>query len=224
MPSSTLANDKIKIGVIEYPPHLDFNNLENSKLNIYLNNMLKEHKASFEIVRLPQKRAMFWLEKGKIDFLLPYDDAEMKYKVLPKPLFHAVPGLCFKKENFIPILSATHRLKDLVIGIPPKSKVVSALLNSNALIVNLEGEDAIHRGIDLTQRGRIDAFYHPSPIKVYQQDNKAFKEVACSYFHGYFTKVYVAVSAHTLTADREKFEQIYNKAMENMSYEYFVTK
>ena len=115
--------------------------------------------------------------------------ASSTYRI--KPIFHAIPGLCFKKENFIPILSATHRLDSLTIGIASGIKPLPIIEASGGVLVPLKGQDATNRGIDLTQRGRISAIYHLSPQKVYHSKNPLYKELACSYFHGYSTPVYI---------------------------------
>ena len=91
-------------------------------------------------------------------------------------------------------------------------------------LIGLKGGDAINRGIDLVQRGRIDAFYHPSPIKIYQSNNQKFKAVACSYFHGHQSEVYVAVSPTMSSARYEKINRMYTEAINTSSYEYYFAK
>lgn len=194
---------------------------QESPLYQYINSMLVSKGYDVEFVRLPGKRGKIEVNKGTIDLLLPFEEESDLIKKLSLPIFHSMPGLCFKKENFIPILSATHRFADLIIGVPSGASVVSALKNSEALLLDLKGDDAINRGIDLTQRGRIDAFYHPSPIKVYHLKNKLYKEVACSYFHGYSTGVYIAVSASMSEEKLKIIEQMFKEIMSELSYEYY---
>ena len=73
----------------------------------------------------------------------------------------------------------------------------------------------------MTQRGRLDAFYHPSPIKVYHHKNPLYKEVACSYFHGYSTPIYIAVSKALPAEIFNLINTAYNKALLEQSYEYY---
>lgn len=165
------------------------------------------------------------LQEGNIDLLLPFDDdVDKDIKLLTKPLFHSIPGLCFKKEKFIPILSATHRFKALKIGVPVGIDVVSTLKDSGAHLITLQGNNTTNRGIDLTQRGRLDAFYHPSPLKMYYQNNQVFREVVCSYFHGFPNAVHIAASA---TMKQRKFDllnALLTQAINELSYEYYFAR
>jgi len=215
----------LKIGIVEYPPHLVFqNNQVSGKLFDYFNNVLSPLNYDIEIIRLPNGRGVLELKKGSIDLLLPYDDVIKGINTLTSPLFYSMPGLCFKKENFIPILSATHRFKELTVGVPLGAPIVPALQNSEAVLLEIKGDDAINRGIALTQIGRIDAFYHPSPAKVYHQENKAFKELACSYFHGYSNGVFIAVSPFMKHKDFQVVDARLKEAMAEMTYSYYFAK
>jgi hypothetical protein len=216
---------KIRVGLVEYPPHLNFDApIEESKLYQYFQRIVKQLGLDVEYVKYPDKRGGIELKKGAVDILLPYDESIPFIKTLDFPLFHATPGLCFRKQNFIPILSATHRFKDLVIAVPIGTTVVPALADSEALLVDLKGVDAIRRGIDLTQRGRLDAFYHPSPGKVYHQKNIMYQAVACSYFYGYFTGVYIATSPHISDELFTLLNNALKQELEKQSYEFYFTK
>jgi len=223
--SDSVYCKSLKIGVVEYPPHLIFqNNHVSGKLFDYINNVLSPLNYDIEIIRLPNGRGVLELKKGNIDILLPYDDFTKGIDTLSSPLFYSMPGLCFKKENFIPILSATHRFKELTVGVPLGAPIVPALKNSQATLLEIKGDDAISRGIALTQIGRIDAFYHPSPAKVYHQENKAFKEIACSYFHGYSNGVFIAVSPFMKQEDIQVVDARLKEVMAVMTYSYYFTK
>ena len=217
--SCAAISQTIKVGVVDYPPHVNFNDeLNKSPLIQYMNSVLLPLNYSIIYIKLPRARASVELKKGSIDVLMPIPVVKNTIMTLPSAIFHAIPGLCFKKENFIPILSATHRFNDLIIGFPANSSLVFVLENSEAKLIPLMGGNAVNRGIELTQRGRFDAFYHPSPVQVYHRNNPNYKEVACSYFHGYSTPVYVAV------ANVKIFNLInlaYQKALSKQSYEYF---
>jgi hypothetical protein len=215
----------IKIGLIEYPPHVDFKKaLSESKLIQYTTDVFKRNGLEAAFFKYPNRRGMVELKKGSIDLLLPYDDAEQSVKVLSKPLFYSVPGLCFKKETFIPILSALHRLNGLKIGIPPGVPLISVVKESGAILIDLQGSDVIGRGLALTQRNRLDAFYHPSPLKVYHSGNKLYKELACSYFHGYESGVFIATSPKMSKERFTLIDDILSQAINELSYEYYFTR
>ena len=214
--------EKLQVGLVEYPPHLNFDmENENTPLYEYVNEWLNNLNVKIEYVRLPTERGIKELQNGNIDLLFPLDVEIEGDRTLQTPIFHSVPGLCFKRKNFIPILSATHRFENLLVGVPTGVKIVSALENSNALIVELKGDDAISRGIDLTQRGRIDAFYHPYPLQVYHRENPKYQEVACSSFHGYQTAVHIAVSPKLSKYKYDLIESVYKEAMEKITYDYY---
>jgi len=217
--SCAATSQTIKIGVVDYPPHINFNeDLNKSPLIKYMNDVLIQSNLSFEYIKLPRVRASVELAEGRVDILMPVPVIKSTIMTLPSPIFHTVPGLCFKKENFIPILSATHRLNGLMIGFPANSSLVLALTESTANLIPLLGENAVNRGIELTQRGRFDAFYHPSPVQVYHRNTPKYKEVACSYFHGYSTPIYVAVANIKIY---NLLNSAYQKALSKQSYEYF---
>ena len=217
--------ETIRIGLVDYPPHLNLNSdIKKSKLYQYIESTFTSQGLKVLFTEYTQKRGEVELEKGEIDLLLPFEGKDKQIKVLSRPLFHSTPGLCFKKDNFIPILSASHLFKDLVIGIPAGANILPVLKDSGALLVILEGIDATSRGIDLTQRGRIDAFYHPSPTKIYQQENLKLNKVVCSYFHGYSAGVFIATSP-LMDPDMYKLiNQIYTNAFMELSYEYYFAK
>lgn len=86
-----------------------------------------------------QERATIELLKGTVDVLMPIPLEKETMRTLSLPIFHSVPGLCFKKENFIPILSTIHRLDDLTIGVPVSSTTVAGLTASKANLVQIKG-------------------------------------------------------------------------------------
>jgi len=215
-------SETLKIGLIDYPPHISFNERNSdSPLLQYISKFLLPMGFQIEFVKLPKFRGALELKSGNIDLLLPFDESSSNVKTLGSPIFYSVPGLCFKKENFIPILSAIHRINDLIIGVPVNANPISPLQESTAKLVMLQGEGAINRGIDLTQRGRLDAFYHPNPRKIYHRKNKMYKEVACSYFNGYSKGVFIAVSPSMPLNKFNLIEQAYQETMTKLSYEYY---
>ena len=223
--SLSVNSTTLKVGLVEYPPHLDFKNtLNKSKLFQYTNAVFNKHGLKVEFIKFPYRRGLLELKKSNIDLLLPYDNIDKSVKVLSNPLFYSVPGLCFKKEKFIPILSALHRLKGLKIAVPPGVPVINVLKYSEAILVDMQGSDIINRGIALTQVGRIDAFYHPSPLKVYHSGNERYKEVACSYFHGYETGVFIATSPTMSEKQLTLLNNVFKQAHNELSYEYYFAR
>lgn len=212
----------IRVGLIDYPPHINFDeDLSKSPLYQYINTTLLPLGFTLKYVKLPRERASIELFKGRVDVLMPIPLENETMKTLSLPIFHSVPGLCFKKENFIPILSAIHRLDNLTIGVPASSKIVAGLTASKANLLQIKGENATNRGLEMTQRGWLDAFYHPSPIKVYHRKNPAYKELACSYFHGFATPVYIGISPKLPEKTFNLINATYQKAITKQSYEYY---
>jgi len=223
--SFSLNAATIKVGLVDYPPHIDFKKpLNDSKLFHYINDVFKREDLQVEFIQYPNKRGLLELKKGNIDLLLPYEEPEESVKIFSRPLFYSVPGLCFTKDKFIPILSALRQFKGLRVAIPPGAPVVSVLRDSGAILVNMQGSDIINRGIALTQFGRVDAFYHPSPLKVYYSGIKRYKEVACSFFHGYETGVFIAASPKMTEKKFNLLNDIFNNALDKLSYEYYFAR
>jgi len=212
----------LKIGIVEYPPHLTVINKEVKGPSLaYIKQMFSNHYSKVEFIYLPTKRAVIELNKGRIDLLFPLPKTKEVSNYLTPPLFHSVPGLCFKKENFIPLLSAIERFNELSVAIPAGTKIPSSLLESTATIKIIEGKDIINRGISLLLRNRFTALYHPSPIQIYHYNNPLSKEIACSYFHGYSEGVYVGVSPFIKIKNRKKIDKIYADFMHNQRYDYY---
>jgi hypothetical protein len=224
--SFAALSQTLTVGLIDFPPHISFHEeYEESPLYHYINAIFLKANFNVNYVKLPRERAFTELMKGRVDVLMP-TSIPSDYKAirtLTLPLFQTVPGLCFKKENYIPILSATHRFENLNIGVPAGSKVVAAVAESKANLIPLKGDDVTSRGVELTQRGRLDAFYHPSPIEVYHRENPLYKEVACSYFHGYSTPIHIAIANKVPKEIYTFIDDAFQKAMLNQSYEYYFT-
>ncbi|MFT4928301.1 MAG: hypothetical protein ACI8WB_004420 [Phenylobacterium sp.] len=220
--SQLASAESLKVGLVEYPPHINFKHDEtNDKAYQYVDKVLKGLYQHVEFIRFPNKRALVELKKGNIDLLFPLDGTQKDIKQLSRPLFRSVPGLCFRKENFIPFLSATHLFDGLNIGTPAGTDVISALKNSKARLKVIEGSDALNRGIKLLMVSRIDAFYHPSPVKVYHYSNKLSKDVACSYFYGYSAGVYIAVDPNMSNDKYRLIDNAFSNELKIKSYEYY---
>ncbi len=213
----------VRIGLLEYPPHIVFDD-DIGPLPGYMSKIVEGSGYQAKFIRMLPERGLRELNKGNIDFLMPLKTMEAKVSVLSLPILHSVPGLCFKKDKFIPILSATHRFDDLIVGMPNGYYVVDALASSQAMLLEVKGDDAISRGIDLTQRGRIDAFYHPNPSHVYYEGNPTYKEVACSSFHGYFIAANIAVSPKIKQQVLHAVESQFVEQMQSENYELYLSR
>ncbi|MFT4927182.1 MAG: hypothetical protein ACI8WB_003288 [Phenylobacterium sp.] len=210
----------IKIGVIEYPPHINFNqNVRKDKAYRYVDKILKGLYADVEFKTYSNEKALAELDRGAIDLLFPLDVSQNKLRHLSRPLFRTVPGLCFKKKNFIPVLSATHRLKGLNIGVSAGTQVLPIVAASGGQLKVLGAKETLNKGIERLLIGEFDAFYHPSPMQVYHQKNPLSKKVACSKFYGYPSGVYIAVKANMDDDTFEAIDNAFSHALEIKSYE-----
>jgi len=224
MPFKSLANS-LTVGVIEYPPHIDFkNNIKSEKAYKYVHAVLERKFSDIKYIKYPTKRALAELKKGNIDLLYPIDDPTNQLNLLTNAFFYSTPGLCFKKKNFIPILSATHLLKKLAIGVPSGTKLVPTLANSQANLIDIKGADSLNRGVELLRLGRLDALFHPNPIKIYNETNPLSKEIACSYFHGYSSEVHIAIKPNMDKKIFKIIDDAFTIAQNETSYEYFFTQ
>ncbi|MFT4924104.1 MAG: hypothetical protein ACI8WB_000182 [Phenylobacterium sp.] len=222
MLSSTVMAAPINVGVVEYPPHINVKGKAVSGKAIeYVTNVLKSVGLEPKFTPYTAQRGMAEFQAGRIDLLMPIGEDIKDVKKLSKPLFHATPGLCFRKDNFISILSATHRFKGLKVGYTDGAVVVGDLADGGAKMVPIKGKATMKRGIDMLIVNRFDAIYHPDPVKVYNMDSPHYKKIACSYFYGHSKNVFISASPKL---DGGKFDSInsaFTKALEEKSYEFF---
>jgi len=208
-----------RVGIIEYPPHAQLENkLPNGRIVDYVQAIITSHGHQVKLSASPVKRALKRLAEGDLDILLPIEASTENILTFTKPLFKLVPGLCFQKQDFLPILSATHRFKGMKVGHTDGIDITKTLDGSGAKLVPLKGKFALERGLKMLKAGRFDAFYHPNPIFLYHRNNPNSKHVACSYFHGLSSNTYVAVSPQLNEERRVLLEGAFNSMMENESY------
>jgi len=220
----TLA-ETIKVGIVDYPPHINFiKNIEEDKAYLYVNRVLKGVYAEVEFIRYTREDGIKEIEKGSIDLLFPLTLTNQELRHLTKPLFRMVPGLCFKKDNFIPILSATHRLKGLSIGVLPGTAVLPIVKDAGAKVIVLAKSDSLAKGIDMLIAERYKAFYHPNPMEVYHDKNPLSKVLACSKFLGYPSGVYIAVKENMDEKAYQSIDRAFSRALEINSYEQYFWK
>ena len=222
MPLSQAYGKEIRIGLVESPPYLHVKQGKASgPLVEYIVEMLQGEGYRLSLQVLPTKRGSRELLKGNIDILVPTARVPGINLYLDKALYHSVPGLCFKKENFVPFLSSTSQFRELNIGVPAGTNLAPALEKEMININWIEGMDVLARGINLLRKERITALFHPSPINVYHFTNPLSKDIACSYFHGYSTGQYLAYS---IEVDDQKLDFIsrrFQSAMKQQSFEFF---
>lgn len=220
--TSGVSAKTINVGVIEYSPHINVKGKAISGKTIdYVTNVLKGIGMEPKFTAYTARRAKAEMGSGRFDLLLPFEGENKAGKNLTKPLFHATPGLCFKKEKFISILSAVHRFKGLSVGYSAGSSVVDDLKNSGAKLKPIQGKATMKRGIEMLTHDRYDAIYHPNPVKVYNLDSPEYDKIACSYFYGHSSAVYISASG-TLAADQYSvIDAAFTKALNEKSYEFY---
>ena len=220
---SAYAMDTLKISISEYPPHVKRNvdGYLEGKLVEYLKLGYSSDFKKVEFVPLLRKRGLLEVQKGKVDLHFPYITPISNVKNIGSPLFHANPGICFKKSNFVPFLSAPNALNGRVIGVAAGTNVVEVLTQYKDKVHYIEGVDAITRGTALLLKGRIDALYHKNPENIYHYDNPLSKSIACSYFHGYSEAVHLAVSPAVSKQHLAKIRLAFERFNASMPYEFF---
>lgn len=212
----------LKVGIVEFPPHIDFStNATDATVYKYVNEILEGLVAKVEFKTYSHEQGLVELNSGAIDLLFPLDISLNKLRHLSKPLFHVVPGLCFKKSNFIPVLSAIHRLKGLTIAIPSGAPVLRVVETSGANLIALTKENKLQQGVDLLLADKVDAVYLTNPAIVYHYNNPLSKQMACSKFHGYPSGIYVAVKKNMSEDQYHLIDRAFSHALEVNSYENF---
>ncbi|MEH6345315.1 MAG: transporter substrate-binding domain-containing protein [Bermanella sp.] len=208
-----------RVGIMEYPPHAVLKKgVPEGRVVDYIQAMITSQGHQVHLFSSPIKRALTQLEAGNLDILLPIEASTKGVSTFTKPLFKLVPGLCFKKQNFLPFLSATHRFKGMRIGHTDGIDIAKTLNDSGAKLIPLKGKFALERGMKMLGAARYDAFYHPNPIFLYHKNNPISKTIACSYFHGLSSNTYVAVSPRLSNKNRDFLEGAFNEMMEKESY------
>lgn len=218
------ANDFIKIGVIVFPPHVEVRNGKvEGKLIKYVSRVLEGINVKYKFINYPSARALNLLKIGKIELLLPIIRSD-KTRRISVPLFYSTPGLCFKKDQFIPILSADDRLKNLIILYPVGMELVPILESSKERLRPIHGSNVLERGIKMLSAKRADAFYHPSARMVYNMKNPYYKKIACSYFYGHSSPVSILVYPSLADKLFRKINKAFVSASRDKSYEYYFSE
>jgi len=220
--SGIIKADTIKVGVVEFPPHINFSeSISKSKAYQYVDDILKGIYSKVVFKTYSKEQALIELDSGTIDLLFPVDVSEEKLRHLSKPLLYVVPGLCFKKKNFIPVLSALHRLKELNVGVAIGTQVLPEFKRTGVNLKILTEDDTLRQAVELLMSGNIDAFYHTSPMQIYNLENPLSKKLACSKFHGYPSGIYLAVKKNMRDETYQMIDKAFSHALDIKSYEDF---
>jgi len=197
--ATVVMDQKMVMGVYDYRPYIKISN--NGDITEswpqHFTESVKFNKL--KLIDIPRKRLKFLLDKGIIQLAFPiYEIGELQ--PIGRPITYEIPGLCFKKENFIPFLSATHLWKNLRIGFPGGTKLVSVLnkYNRNPNSFEVVGSDLSSRLIDMLMIDRFDAIYVQDLNEIYSVDSIYYDTIACSGFYGNLQPVYVAGLKNTL--------------------------
>ncbi|MCJ8300530.1 MAG: DUF3365 domain-containing protein [Pseudomonadales bacterium] len=184
---------KLVMGVFDYPPYIKIENNGDIKQSWPQHFTESVEFIDLKLVGIPRKRLRGFLQNGAIQLAFPiYDIAELQ--PIGKPITFEIPGLCFKKENFIPFLSATHLWKNLRIGFPGGTKLVSVLkkYNKNPNSLEIVGSGLSSRLTEMLLKERFDAIYVQNINQIYSIGGKYYDTIACSGFYGNLQPVYVA--------------------------------
>jgi len=187
----------ITIGTYGYQPHIKVGAgpLQGRGIN-YLRKLLESagYKPIFQVV--PRKRLAQYLANGKVDMAFPIYEKELREskRMSVRPLLFETPGLCFRKENFIPFLSVIDRWKNLDIIYAGGTEIIPFLAKNNASLKPVFGTNIQDRLIKMLASKRADAAYVANVFPMYNVNSRFYKSIACSNFYGHSSPVYIAIS------------------------------
>jgi|GEM_PF-2028351 len=211
--------EAIQIGFVEYPPHVINKNGEPvGSLVDYVRQAGKKKGIRLSFKLLPYKRGLIEIGASNIDFLMPIinpKDLQLRYL---QALFTEVPGLCFHKENYIPMLSAKRKLFNLRVGYMDGLAHLETLTRSGAELISIPGFNYLSRSFKMLEAGRLDAFYHPNPSESYSVKHDTPLVVACSPFHGVENQVFIAKSPIIHRSPTTHFEKMFESLQSVLPY------
>ncbi len=203
----------ITIGVYSYQPEVRFVKGDNGKQVAQgqsvdlLRKVVLASGNEVNFVKLPLTRALKALENNKVDMLFPVIDPPASLKIVSQPVVKSVPGLCFKPEKFVAILSAEQQLKGMTIAYEAGTSI-SPLKEGPARLREVYGSDVRARMFSMLEKGRVNAFYHPNPRTIYQQSLPTYQKIACSYYYGYTSNIYLGASNRFFEEQNDEFNEI----------------
>jgi hypothetical protein len=194
-------DQNLVFGVSGYSPYIEITNSGGIRHRWPQQFSKRVELDGLKLVNIPIKRLRNALKNNKIQLAFPVYDID-ELQAVGKPITYEIPGLCFKKENFIPFLSATHQWKDLRIGFPGGVKLVSVLnkYNHNPKSSEIVGSHVYSRLVKMLMLDRFDAIYVQNINQIYSIDSENYDTVACSGFYGNLQPVYVATNPTNIGA------------------------
>jgi len=187
----------ITIGTYGYQPHIKIGagSLQGRGIN-YLSKLIESagYEPIYQVV--PRKRLAQYLANGKVDMAFPIYEKELRdsNQISVRPLLFETPGLCFRKENFIPFLSVLDRWKNLDIIYAGGTEIIPFLAKNNASLKPVFGANIQDRLIKMLASKRADAAYVANVYPMYNINSRFYKTIACSNFYGHSSPVYIAMS------------------------------
>ncbi len=203
----------ITIGAYSYKPEVRFVKGDDGKLMAQgqsvdlLRKVILKSGSEVRFVKLPLTRALKALKNNKVDFLFPVIDPPSSVKIVSQPVVKTIPDLCFKPEKFVAILSAQQQLKGMMIAYEAGTSI-APLKDGPVRLREVYGSDIRDRMFSMLEKDRVTAFYHSNPRIIYQENLPTYQKVACSYYYGYTSNIYLGASDKFFEEHNEQFFQI----------------
>jgi hypothetical protein len=193
-----LTNKTITIGTYDYLPDIEVNNgfLHGRGID-YLTKVVEGagYKPIYQVV--PRKRLAQHLENNEVDMAFPIYEEELlsARKMSIRPVLFETPGLCFRKEKFIPFLSVVDRWDQLDIIYAGGIEIIPFLRKNNARLKPVYGTNIQGRLIKMVASQRADAAYVANARSVYNVNSRFYHLIACSNFYGHANPIHIALSS-----------------------------
>lgn len=187
----------LTVGVYSYPPLVNIvdGQISGSAIDD-LGRIVRD--AGYNVIYrdFPRARLVLALKRNDIDLAFPvYNSSSKDNSVLSREVsLVEIPGLCFRKDNFVPFLSAVNHWSQLNIVYPAGAETAPILKKYGRHLSPVFGDNVLERTIKMVASGRADAAYSPNISFVYNLSSKYYPYIACSSFFGYSTPVYIGVS------------------------------
>ena len=206
--------DTITIGTYGYRPHIKISDgsLQGRGIN-YLTKLVESagYRPVYQVV--PRKRLAHYLANGKVDMAFPIYEQEMRTskQMSARPLLFETPGLCFRKEDFIPFLSVVDRWKSLDIVYAGGTEIIPFLAQNNNSLQPVFGTNIQDRLIKMLASKRAGAAYVANVFPMYNINSRFYKTIACSNFYGHSNPVHLAMSDKLDLSVRRSLRKSYKK-------------
>jgi len=224
---SDTVGKTITIGTYGYQPHIKVGAgpLQGRGIN-YLSKLLESagYEPIYQVV--PRKRLAQYLANGKVDMAFPIYENELRNskQMSVRPLLFETPGLCFRKENFIPFLSVIDRWKELDIIYAGGTEIIPFLAEHNTSLKPVFGASIQDRLIKMLASKRADAAYVANVLPMYNINSRFYKTIACSNFYGHSSPVYIAMSNQLDSSVIRSLRTSYKKLPHYVEFEIEISK